>query len=126
MASLFERWFVVRAEEEQEAEAPAEEPVLAAEEEEKAVVPVEAEDEPAAVEPAAPEEEEEEPVDPRVALEEKCGASHHCAPLAREFEKCNARVASRPGTAETCSQELFDFVHCLDHCVSQKLFSKLK
>jgi hypothetical protein len=37
--------------------------------------------------------------------------------LKEKLEVCTARVNSKPGTAETCEEELFDFMHCVDHCV---------
>ena len=61
------------------------------------------------------EEDEEEVVDPRLELREKCEGS--CTSYKKQLEECEARVNSRPGTEETCTQELFDFLHCVDHCV---------
>lgn len=38
---------------------------------------------------------------------------------ARErLELCDARVSSRSQTEEQCTEELFDFLHARDHCVS--------
>lgn len=55
-------------------------------------------------------------VDPRIAVREHCTESH-CKNYAKELETCNARVASKSKTSETCTQELFDLLHCVDHCV---------
>ncbi|EDQ89138.1 uncharacterized protein MONBRDRAFT_32570 [Monosiga brevicollis MX1] len=88
---------------------------------------VHAEEEPEAEEPEAEEEEEEEEEeleDPVDAVREGCAS--HCTKYKAELEKCEARVSSRSNTEETCVQELFDFLHCVDHCVSQKLFKQLK
>jgi ubiquinol-cytochrome c reductase subunit 6 len=56
-------------------------------------------------------------VDPKTELHEKCAETGACKGLKLELEKCTARVEGKPGTAETCAQELFDFMHCVDHCV---------
>ena len=64
------------------------------------------------------DEDEEEPVDPVEELREKCGESSACAKLKEIFDTCTERVNSRSNTEETCAQELLDFVHCQDVCVS--------
>ena len=61
---------------------------------------------------------QEDEVDPQDELKEKCSNLRKCAKLKDELDVCNDRVTSRTQTAETCAQELFDFVHCVDHCVS--------
>jgi len=66
----------------------------------------------------------DDPVDIKPQLEEECG-EHHCSSLKKELEKCTERVTANP-SGETCSQELFDFLHCVDHCVAPKLFAQLK
>jgi hypothetical protein len=58
----------------------------------------------------------QDPVDAKPAIEEDC-AHHHCAPLQKLLDKCTARVQNTPGTTEQCTQELFDLMHCIDHCV---------
>eukprot|EP00127_Corallochytrium_limacisporum_P005380 Clim_evm56s203 gene=Clim_evmTU56s203 len=70
------------------------------------------------------EEEEEEPEDVKEEIEEEC-ASTTCAAAKEEMEKCEARVNSRTNTAETCTEELFHFLHCVDHCTAPKLWSHL-
>eukprot|EP00053_Salpingoeca_punica_P020462 m.211641 g.211641 ORF g.211641 m.211641 type:complete len:82 (+) comp18675_c0_seq1:67-312(+) len=70
--------------------------------------------------------ETEEVVDHAPAIREECAESHHCHGFKTELTKCNERVASRPGTTETCTQELFDLLHCVDHCAADKIFAKLK
>lgn len=51
---------------------------------------------------------------------------HHVKPLLEKYEACNERVRSRSQTTETCVEELFDMLHAVDHCVTPKLFPKLK
>ena len=59
--------------------------------------------------------------DPQDVLKEKCGELPKCSKLREELDTCNERVTSKSNTTETCVQELFDFVHCVDHCVSIKV-----
>ncbi|KAI9208799.1 ubiquinol-cytochrome C reductase hinge domain-containing protein [Polychytrium aggregatum] len=62
--------------------------------------------------------------DPKPAIEEECGQSHHCASLKEAFEACQARLAANP-SEETCVEELFDFMECVNHCAAPKLWAKL-
>ena len=73
----------------------------------------------------AAEEEEEELVDQQVVLREEC-SKHHCQGYEDKLKTCNDRVNSRSQTAETCMEEIIDLMHCVDHCASKTLFSKLK
>merc|ERR1711872_1194928 len=83
-------------------------------------------DDPEEDEPEEGEEEDEELVDPMEAIKDACINGHHCSSFKEKFETCNDRVTSREQTEETCSEELFDLLHCVDHCMSKPLFSKLK
>lgn len=56
-------------------------------------------------------------VDPKEALEAKCKETQNCAPLLEALVTCNGRVNGKPGTAETCVQELFAARSCIDKCV---------
>lgn len=71
-------------------------------------------------------EEEEDEEDPQDVLKEKCGDIPKCSKFRDELESCNERVTSKARTTETCVQEIFDFVHCVDHCVAKNLLQKLK
>lgn len=71
-------------------------------------------------------EEDDELVDPHDTLKEQCANSGHCKNFLTKLEECNSRVNSKKETTETCSEELFDLIQCVDHCVAPKLFSKLK
>lgn len=76
--------------------------------------------------PAA-EEEEEEMVCPQEKLREDCRTKdHHVAELLEKYNACNERVSAKTKTNETCEEELFDYIHALDHCVSKTLWKKLK
>ncbi|KAL5020922.1 hypothetical protein ScPMuIL_000077 [Solemya velum] len=68
-------------------------------------------------------EEEEDLVDPMDTIRDECKVGSACAKLQERLTECNDRVNSKETTPEVCTEELFDFVHCLDHCVSGKVFS---
>ena len=53
-----------------------------------------------------------------VTIKEKCTQTKACASLFEKLTTCNARVASKTETTETCVEEESDFLHCVDHCVS--------
>lgn len=75
----------------------------------------------------AQNEEEEELKDPQEWLKANCSKPGKCGYLKDLLLKCNERVNSRERTRETCEQELYDFVGCVDHCVVKKnLFAFLK
>merc|ERR1712126_99557 len=114
------------AEEEEKAEAPAEEEEAATEEEEAA----EEEEEAAEEEEGEEEEEEEEEdlVDPRELMKERCSRSAECKPLRSELNKCNERLENGDllFEGETCTEELFNFLHCVDHCIAPQMIRALK
>lgn len=63
-------------------------------------------------------------VDPKPEIEAECG-DHHCASLKSLLDQCTKRVHANPASGETCTQELFDFLHCVDHCVKKNTFLSL-
>ncbi|XP_051868112.1 cytochrome b-c1 complex subunit 6, mitochondrial isoform X1 [Pristis pectinata] len=72
------------------------------------------------------DEEEEELVDPITTIREQCEQNEKCVQLRSRLDTCTERVNSRSQTEETCTEELFDFLHARDHCVAEQIFSKLK
>ncbi|XP_065886549.1 cytochrome b-c1 complex subunit 6, mitochondrial-like [Dysidea avara] len=78
------------------------------------------------VDVAEEEEEEEDVVDPIDEIREKCSEVSKCRKLNEILEECTNRVNGKSNTTETCTQELFDFLHCRDDCVSKTLFKHLK
>ncbi|XP_033331660.1 ubiquinol-cytochrome c reductase 11 kDa subunit [Megalopta genalis] len=72
------------------------------------------------------EDGEDELIDPQKILRERCALKDYCKQLHEKLNTCNDRVNSRTKTEETCLEELIDYVECVDHCVAEKLFSKLK
>ncbi|XP_062852598.1 cytochrome b-c1 complex subunit 6, mitochondrial [Trichomycterus rosablanca] len=76
--------------------------------------------------PEEEEEEEEEMVDPLETIRQKCTEAEHCVHTKEKLELCETRVGSHPDTTEECTEELFDFLHARDHCVSHKLFHSVK
>uniref|UniRef100_A0A1L8E1M2 Cytochrome b-c1 complex subunit 6 n=2 Tax=Nyssomyia neivai TaxID=330878 RepID=A0A1L8E1M2_9DIPT len=71
-------------------------------------------------------QDDEELVDPQHVLREQCAQKPKVEALFSKYQECNDRVNSRSKTTETCTEELFDYLHELDHCVTHTLFSKLK
>lgn len=60
-------------------------------------------------------------MDPLAGLREHCG-DEHCAKYKELLDACNERVSSRTKTEEKCHEEMIDFMHCVDHCVSTQYF----
>lgn len=56
--------------------------------------------------------------DPLDAVRQKCEEAEHCIHTRERLEECETRVGSRSSTEEDCTEELFDFLHARDHCVS--------
>uniref|UniRef100_A0AAF7ADD8 Ubiquinol-cytochrome c reductase hinge protein n=1 Tax=Bos taurus TaxID=9913 RepID=A0AAF7ADD8_BOVIN len=69
--------------------------------------------------PKEEEEEEEELVDPLTTVREQCEQLEKCVKARERLELCDERVSSRSQTEEDCTEELLDFLHARDHCVSQ-------
>lgn len=63
----------------------------------------------------------DENVDQLTQFREKC--AHHAEKFKEVLEECNARVGKKKSTLETCHQEMVDYVHALDHCVSYRVVS---
>lgn len=72
------------------------------------------------------EAEEEEIVDPQTELRESCAQKPDAQNLWSKYQECNDRVNSRSQTTETCEEELADYLHVLDKCVTKDLFKRLK
>uniref|UniRef100_A0A670IL19 Cytochrome b-c1 complex subunit 6 n=1 Tax=Podarcis muralis TaxID=64176 RepID=A0A670IL19_PODMU len=64
--------------------------------------------------------------DPLTTLREHCEQIEKCVKARERLEECNARVSSKSHTEEKCTEELFDFLHARDHCVSLFLYNILK
>ncbi|CAM1292803.1 Uncharacterised protein g551 [Pycnogonum litorale] len=88
------------------------------------VISQDVEDEPE--ETVEDEEEDEELIDPMDTLKDDCREKPNCVSFNEKLQQCADRVNSRSKTEETCEEELMDYFHCVDHCVSKTLFSKLK
>ncbi|XP_003700255.1 ubiquinol-cytochrome c reductase 11 kDa subunit [Megachile rotundata] len=72
------------------------------------------------------DDDEGELVDHQKRLREKCSQQAKCVKMQERLTTCNDRVNSASETEENCLEELIDYVECVDHCVSEKLFSLLK
>lgn len=51
-------------------------------------------------------------------MREKCEQTEHCVHTRERLVACETRVGSHSETTEDCTEELFDFLHARDHCVS--------
>lgn len=58
--------------------------------------------------------------------QEECALKPQLASLFGRYQKCTDRVQSKTQTTENCSEEFFDYLHELDHCVAHSLFDHLK
>lgn len=67
--------------------------------------------------------------DPQDTLKESCSETARCQKLKDRYDECNERVNNAQstecdrvnkteGTGESCYEELIDFIHCVDNCVS--------
>merc|ERR1712025_1091289 len=65
------------------------------------------------------EEEEVELVDVFLDNRKLCEQTPKCVSLKEELDKCETRVNSRTETLETCTEELFEFIHERDHCTTK-------
>ncbi|TPX45003.1 hypothetical protein SeMB42_g04139 [Synchytrium endobioticum] len=63
--------------------------------------------------------------DPKPGIEKEC-EEHHCPSLKGKFESCQARVSETEGTEESCVEEFFDLMECVQHCAAPKVFAILK
>ncbi|GAA5970530.1 hypothetical protein JCM21900_000187 [Sporobolomyces salmonicolor] len=74
------------------------------------------------------EEEEEEVEDQGEAIREACGQTKVCASFKHHLEECGERLAKGETMihGETCVEELFHYMHCVDECAAPKIFAALK
>ena len=66
-------------------------------------------------------DEDEEPVDPKIAIDEKCSKSTACSKAFVEYEACAGRIEKK-GHGE-CSGQYMDYLACIDACVRRSLFA---
>ncbi|BGP54568.1 hypothetical protein JCM8202_004942 [Rhodotorula sphaerocarpa] len=82
-----------------------------------------------AAQPADDEEEEEEEVpDQGEEIREACGQTKACKSFLHHLEECGERLAEGKTMiqGETCVEELFHYMHCVDECAAPKIFAALK
>ena len=65
-------------------------------------------------------DEDEEPVDPKIAIDEKCSKTTACSKAFVEYEACAERIEKK-GHGE-CSGQYMDYLACIDACVRCSLF----
>ncbi|TPX69637.1 hypothetical protein SpCBS45565_g02283 [Spizellomyces sp. 'palustris'] len=64
--------------------------------------------------------------DPKPKIETECAKSHHCGPFKAKLDACTDRVEGGEAGEETCVEEFFDLMECVNHCAADKLFARLK
>ncbi|KAK8629800.1 hypothetical protein V6N13_078628 [Hibiscus sabdariffa] len=67
---------------------------------------------------------DEEPADQKKYLEEGCKPK--CVKQLRSYEACVKRIEGDESGHKHCTGQYFDYWYCVDKCVAQTLFSKLK
>lgn len=74
------------------------------------------------------EEEEEDLVDPREAIKDRCGRTKECKSFSSALNECNDRLekGDLQFDGETCTEELFNFLHCVDGCAAGSIMKSLK
>lgn len=72
------------------------------------------------------EDDEEEMVDPLVVEREKCAKRGDAKKWADELAECTKRVESKENTTETCTFELYHFLHHRDECIAGRFKSIIK
>ncbi|GAA5852618.1 hypothetical protein JCM8547_002566 [Rhodosporidiobolus lusitaniae] len=74
------------------------------------------------------EGEDEEVEDQAIAIREACGQTKVCKPFLHHLEECGERLAEGKTMVEneTCVEELFHYMHCVDACAAPKIFAALK
>ena len=60
--------------------------------------------------------------DPQDTMKAACSEVSECASVKARLDDCTQRIGGGGGgPEETCEEELFDFLHCVDHCVSMQM-----
>lgn len=59
-------------------------------------------------------------------VQAKCEKQSEAIKRFAKLQECNDRVNSKKNTAETCVEELWDFLEVVDKCVANDLFDHLK
>ncbi|GAA6008610.1 hypothetical protein JCM10207_007178 [Rhodosporidiobolus poonsookiae] len=79
-------------------------------------------------EEAQDEAEEEELQDQGDAIRAACGETKVCKSFMHHLEECGERLAKGETIVEneTCVEELFHYMHCVDDCAATKIFAALK
>ena len=57
--------------------------------------------------------------DPHETAKERCQERSECVSLKDKLDECNTRVEGKTRTSETCVEEIIDWLHCVDECVSR-------
>ncbi|GAA6027960.1 hypothetical protein JCM8097_001802 [Rhodosporidiobolus ruineniae] len=73
-------------------------------------------------------EEEEELQDQGDVIRAACGETKVCKSFMHHLEECGKRLEEGKTMVEneTCVEELFHYMHCVDDCAAPKIFAALK
>ncbi|GAA5904519.1 hypothetical protein JCM6882_008931 [Rhodosporidiobolus microsporus] len=76
----------------------------------------------------AEDEEEEEVEDQAEAIRAACGETKVCKDFMHHLEHCGERLEKGDTMVEneTCVEELFHYMHCVEDCAAPKIFAALK
>ncbi|BGP46927.1 Cytochrome b-c1 complex subunit 6, mitochondrial [Rhodotorula kratochvilovae] len=76
----------------------------------------------------AEDDEEEEVPDQGDEIREACGNTKVCKEFKHHLEECGERLAAGKTIIdnETCVEELFHYMHCVEDCAAPKIFAALK
>ncbi|GAA5835739.1 hypothetical protein JCM11251_007414 [Rhodosporidiobolus azoricus] len=76
----------------------------------------------------AVDEEEEEVEDQAEAIRAACGETKVCKDFMHHLEHCGERLEKGDTMVdnETCVEELFHYMHCVEDCAAPKIFAALK
>ncbi|PHT38599.1 Cytochrome b-c1 complex subunit 6, partial [Capsicum baccatum] len=67
---------------------------------------------------------DEEVVDQKATLEVSCKPK--CVRQLKEYQACTKRIEGDETGNKHCTGQYFDYWHCIDKCVAEKLFDLLK
>ncbi|BGP38825.1 Cytochrome b-c1 complex subunit 6, mitochondrial [Rhodotorula kratochvilovae] len=74
------------------------------------------------------EDDEEEEVPDGDEIREACGNTKVCKEFKHHLDECGERLAAGKTIIdnETCVEELFHYMHCVEDCAAPKIFAALK
>ncbi|XP_074272529.1 cytochrome b-c1 complex subunit 6-1, mitochondrial-like [Silene latifolia] len=68
---------------------------------------------------------DEDPIDPKKELEESI-CKPKCVKSLLNYQSCVKRIKDDESGSKHCTGQYFDYYSCIDECVANRLFAKLK